>query len=1329
MDAALDGFSIRDYTSKMRSVDIFKCWPFSTNDVSREDVESWLPPMVVPKPRSCGEEVEASRSDRGDDEKPLDEGISRSEGDQLVKSEERLEMVCPVCRVFNAATLTAVNAHIDGCLAQTMREERRQMKSKSKAPKKRSIAEIFEVQEQEEQPKIESVLKFWPFRENPDEVSITVTKFKWWSSRLEAMRSNKVDGEISGNDAECVKSGTSVAAEEEKLEMVCPVCRDFNAATVTAVNAHIDSCLAQAMRDERRQMKMNFKVKPKAPKKRSIAEILTVAPPIKATDTEVLEVYKEGKDEEENKKEHKNDGGGGDSSGVGAVFSTVKGKKSTNKRKKRRMKKPKKKSMEENYRVESVNNGKTKMMKKKKKKKNEFSAKKEVAYKRKVQTPVSNPRKLRSTVDNERVALDEIDASTYKKISSLKPSSVEKKQKVKGSNSVGKQQKEVPPVCGILKNQMKNISERMSNVCDQQDGTEDSDCDTQFITSDRHVKLSGKDDILGHSSDETMFSVSSDVPVTASGKLSSGSEEAALLEVNRSDEHTSTDINKKKEVCPIAEDEKFSTTPEEVSGQCLLKPCANQEKSKHLVGKCEPLTKVALHDSKNPHLFDGGNMTTVPYSPYAGTTRTPALQPGKICSLDTQTCDFEALSSSVKFANHGNDPTHQLSTVNSNASTRTFMEPSSSYPASVNEANERPQLPPQFYREYDSNGQALGAKPLSHIFLTGMVDNSFSHPSSGKVTVRSNCLDESIFGLPLNSHGELINFSLSGKVGMNQPQTFSTSRVSCGGIPVNNIVSRCGQEYLSINERDFVQETRKKDCEEPFPHYPARLGVTELQSMEGADIHRPNSDSSSTSNHFSYSFHSELNLTRNSFIEQNQHKQVQKQKGNHMIYVEESSDPVSLSSSQPTMRLMGKDVPITRSSPEMKQFAEDAWTDEVSGRRHCSKDVALENSFMETCSKQSFVSGSSSHVSTENILQSVKICENQALLSNRGAQNGSLGVSRNASSCLLPFTPPPTSCGVYNRAAHDLPRQFISGAKPLGHIPRSAGVTNPCNFAQPVFGFPLSNSSDEEHPQASWFQRSYRSLPPWLLNSAHERPPETSQQFSGPSCRSSPHNKWGGHFTTPYANHSAVVYPPNPSTSHGQMKTSLCPTSIVQPPPDPVTSVTKPSFNINSGHRSIINFADRVKFDDMTIEEHQCKNTRKRPAANFDDSTTAFMLPNIEVQENLSCMADRNAEIQRNTRLVELDPRGDSGRKCCRQNEAIGIHPKSYPGVESVKPVGMISSGPVRLSPGAKHILKPSQNMEEDNSKLTHSSFPIAATTDRGRDLEIQRKLTKVYRM
>ncbi|KAF7815758.1 uncharacterized protein G2W53_029727 [Senna tora] len=1343
MAVAFDGFSIRDYTSKMRSIDVFKCWPFRTDDeVSREDVESWLPPMAVPKSRCCSNQLEASRSDRDDDGKPSDVEISRSESDQSVKSEERLEMVCPVCRVFNAATLTAVNAHIDGCLAQTMREERRQMrimslKSKSKAPKKRSIAEIFEVQEQldeeEEQPKIETMLKFWPFGDdNPDEVSITVTKFKWWSRRLEAMRSNKVDGEISGNDAERVKSNEPAVAEEEKLEMVCPVCRDFNASTVTAVNAHIDGCLAQAMREERRQMKMHLKPKPKAPKKRSIAEILTVAPQIKARNSEVVEADKEEEEEEEENRKEKYDYGGGYSSGIDAFakVSTIKSKKSTAKRKKKRMKKPKRKSKEENYKVvESLNNGKKIMMNKKKKNSQLIAKKllmpwnyrspismllflhkitaekaggteaslrvkvgktentKEDAYKYKVQTPLNSGRKLRGQIGNEIVAHDDIDTTAHKKKSSLRSLCVEKKQKVKNSDSAGKQQKAVTPACGIVRNHLKHVSGRTSSNSNIQDGTgtEESYHDVQVMTSDRHVKFSGEDDILDqksrNSSDKIKFNLSSDSLATSLGKKSSGSEEADNLEVNKSDGNIAISIHKKKEVSPIIEDEQFSCTPKQVAVQHLPRACTNQEKSKHLVEKSESLTKEAPCDSNNLHLFERGNMTTVNYSPYGGTPRTLSTpQPGQISSINTQMCDSGAFSSTVKFVDHWKDPSYQIAAVNSNASTRTFLEPSSSYSASHNEAHhKRPQLASQFYGGYDNNGQSLGDRPFSHMFSAGMVDNSFAHPGWGKGSVRNNCTDESVFSLPLNSHGELINFNSSGKVAVNQLQTSGTSRVTSSGLPLNNIVCQSSDDCLSINERSFVQKTLGKDREDSLPHYPARLGVTELQSSERSEIHWSNSDSSSTSNLYARPLDSELNLTRNSFIEQNQHNQVQKMKENQMVYLKESSDRISPSYSQPTMRLMGKDVPISRSNKEMEQFVEDAWADEDSRRRHCSK--------------QNLVSGSPSQTSTENVLQSVKIQSNQASRSNYVSQNGNLGVSRNASSYFFPNTQASSSCAVSNRAPNDLPKQFISGSKPLGLGQQFQGATNPCNFTQPAYGFSFFNPSVEEHPQTSWFQRSYRSMPPWLLSTTHENLSRTpSQQFSGMNSRSFPHNKWGGNFTAPSVNHPAEVVYPNPLTSHCEMKTPLCPASIVRPPHVPVTQ------------RSIITFADRVKLD---AEDNRCRNPRKRPAANLEDSTTTpIKLLNIEVQDS---------PMQWNTRAVELDPRGDSARsKYFRPNEAQSIHHRGYPGIECFKPDGMISSGPIRLSPGAKHILKPLQNTEQDNSRPIHSSIPIAATSDHG---------------
>jgi hypothetical protein len=250
---------------------------------------------------------------------------------------------------------------------------------KSKSPKKRSIAEIFkdkdkdQVQVEEE----DRAMKLWPLPEDvvDDEVSITVRKFRWLSQRLEALRSKP-------GGVESVKS----SVDEEKLEMICPVCRDFNAATVTAVNAHIDSCLAQAVRDERRQTiktSFNFKSKPKAPKKRSIAEILNVAPPIQVINskTKAIEV------EEDEDKFSDYSGDDSSASDAAATFVSIrKSKKSLNKnskKKKTKNSKSKKKMMMMKRKLGKdfdsgvlLNNEKKTdvNMKKKKKKKNIFNS-------------------------------------------------------------------------------------------------------------------------------------------------------------------------------------------------------------------------------------------------------------------------------------------------------------------------------------------------------------------------------------------------------------------------------------------------------------------------------------------------------------------------------------------------------------------------------------------------------------------------------------------------------------------------------------------------------------------------------------------------------------------------------------------------------------------------------------------------------------------------------------------------------------------------------------------------------------------------------------------
>ncbi|KAK7316717.1 hypothetical protein RJT34_00386 [Clitoria ternatea] len=955
-----------------------------------------------------------------------------------------------------------------------------------------------------------------------------------------------------------------------------------------------------------------------------------------------------------------------------------------------------------------------------------------------MQNPVYSSTKL-DTIGNKKVKLDDNDASSaHEKKLGLKILSEEKKEKVKNCDSVGKQQKAVSPIRGILKN-LRHISVSTSSDSNIQDGTEESRSDVQVPSSDSHVRFSAQDSILtpknSNSLDETVFNSSSE------SQRSTGSHEGTVNLVENRNDEIAINTDNRKGVCNVVQSKQLSNALGPVSVQNFLKPCTIQEKSKHLAGNSESLSKVAFCDL---HQFDKGNT-------YADFCRPlPAFQAGQTSVINTQACESEAFMYTGKSIDHFGDPAFQSATVHSNASTRTYLEPSPSYSATSMEEKERPGFPFHAYGDNDNNGQALGGRSWagSGMFSVEKMD-TFHLPGCGKGNIRNNCKEQNFFGLPLNSHGELINFSSSGNVGMNQPNVSSTLRGSLSGLSVNNVLHQNSQENLSVGKRHVFQKTLQ-DRVNPLPYYTGRFGVTELQGKERTDIYQQNSDR--CSNHYVQLFDSELNRMRDPFIEQNPPDKVPNHKEYGMVSPRGNPGLVSASSSQPTMRLMGKDVPIGISSKEKQQFVGGVlWTDEESKKQY-SVDAAKDNAFLGRGSMQDWVSGSILQVQTENVLQPVKILSNQALQSTflvKGqksefhnlqnaliSQNGSLGVSRNATSNLHPVTQASTSCEIYNMEPHYLSEQYISGAKPQGLCFQSTLTNAELNdrkkhqhFTNSAFSFPFLHPVVEEQAKTSWCKSSYGSLPPGSLGSTYERLP-------GSSCSvSSPQTAWGNKFTIPSMNHSAdVLSPPNAVIPHCPRKSHLCPASIAQPPHVSITTVTKPPSAMNSGFKNIIKVTDGVKLEDMTaIDYHAHTNSRKRPAANnLVDRAKPNKLPNIEVQRNSSHIAGlgretSNSYLQRNTRAVELDLQVGARSKSC-QNEAQKVKPRSYTGFDSFGLDGMVISGPVKLTPGAKHILEPPQNMDQDNPRPIHSAIPIAATTDFGRDLELQSKLKKMYR-
>ncbi|KAK4789314.1 hypothetical protein SAY86_020633 [Trapa natans] len=143
MAAAFEGFSIREFASRMRSENVAKSWPFG-GDVHKEQIESILPPITVTKFRWWLHELEYARSchDCSSDDDAIQGKNSKVDAETLEAAPLGFTLFGCLGDPSNSAILTT---HAGNCMVSEDMKHRAKDKSKSKAPKKRSIVEIFAV--------------------------------------------------------------------------------------------------------------------------------------------------------------------------------------------------------------------------------------------------------------------------------------------------------------------------------------------------------------------------------------------------------------------------------------------------------------------------------------------------------------------------------------------------------------------------------------------------------------------------------------------------------------------------------------------------------------------------------------------------------------------------------------------------------------------------------------------------------------------------------------------------------------------------------------------------------------------------------------------------------------------------------------------------------------------------------------------------------------------------------------------------------------------------------------------------------------------------------
>ncbi|GMI99316.1 hypothetical protein HRI_003600900 [Hibiscus trionum] len=1128
---------------------------------------------------------------------------------------------------------------------------------------------------------------------------ITVTKFRWWSDELEK---NKLEEKQPRNQSDSLQVFLHVGEKsDESSDMLeCPVCGAFAASTVNALNAHVDSCLAQASRQERRQMRVPVKpTKSRTPKKRSITEIFADAPQIHKVDEQKQELNC-------------------------------------------KIERPRKKK-----KVAIVKMLMNKRSKLKKKKKNN---KKENGSKLKLQTPVNFNRKANNTLCNRGSNA----ISILREKPNLKCMSAKKKRKVvQASQLIVEHEKPSSSVRGILKNPAKNISGKNAVSYNSGATTLASICGIQH--SVRHVSFSGKDDILGPhkkhvaSFEENICHVDSDsLELLEKGHENDDDNQFPTREINTSDDEdvslsTENEItvqdSKEKQLWP---DMHYNVDVPQFLGPCILA----QEKANHFSNRSLPPGQLVL-DSGNLHMSNQGNQTAFHSPPYAVAPRHfSAVKEIQNPFANSQVYGgvSTTLNCSSQFVDYFGDHAQEVA-ISSKAIPRASLHPSSSQFASRN-----------------VSGHALSHQLIYRPAPSELRGRLCPFPDCEwkEVALREKCRNEDIFGLPLNSLGELVQTNSNGKGGFNQLKKPSPAPGSSNSI--NNILlPRSTDDHSIMKGKNFIESALPNYQLSLFPaqnhvkenasvHSSARLGDTDLQGHR-KDGYFTNSDRRCS--RFDCLMDSDINLMNISFGGCGQYDQFRNQKEKDMSHAAETAEKMFLNSATPTMRLMGKDVTICQSSDERRGFA------------GAPKSAALQNSCVDKHFQHEWLLDPASGKHKEAPVGKFEIARSQAFPSNvlmkplesnffqpslnwqanpEFQNSSSITIAQDPNPSSHRFSHPHTSHAIFDNGA-DFHEPFVSRTEALRVTSRQPAVSashrnyqningysvelennqNLPNAGKSSFNLPFLHPDHVEHVQPYWCRESSNSLIPWLLQATQQvqAPSTPSQLFPEVDGRHRPHtaqtsfliNRLVPRFPT-------VSYDHNPSLAHSTFTTSL--------------PVIKPA-SVNLSQRNGIDFKDRMKSKIVSSQDPDiCLKARKRSAVEEDYLVKSVKVSNLGIREESRAATRLTREnfiddIQCNMGSLEIEPeRNEASIGRWIPNESRCTVFGLSAGIDSSKvdTYGATRLSSIKLSPGVKHILKPNQNADQDNSRLIHSTSPFASLTECGNMLETRKKSTKIYR-
>ncbi|KAF5732476.1 hypothetical protein HS088_TW17G00003 [Tripterygium wilfordii] len=935
-------------------------------------------------------------------------------------------------------------------------------------------------------------------------------------------------------------------------------------------------------------------------------------------------------------------------------------------------------------------------------------------------------------------------------------SAPKKPKNAQRSKMIAKKQKTVLPVQGVVKKNVRVTSGRKFAVHDVHDGRQVNDCDIQHL--DRHARFLGEDDICGPAkrnisfSDQRAGQLCPDVPIPTleNAKSAELDKELVIMDANGTADHVSISQEMGSEIQSVIEKNHLPDICGHVGVPTFLKPHNScQEKARHFCN--QPVCQGQDSFNDKLCLFSSRNQSTAYRPSYTGS--------GKSSSAVPEANDIPCLS----FAVDGNDRRDS----NSNKNLIDYFQYHRRGAAAT---GYRPAFPLALSYEFAIKGNPNWTVPFSteasmdnvnnasgNLLSPGEVLSSFFQFPDWKraMNSREQCANEEYFGLPLNSQGELIRLNSRTSGGCTHLHK-SLNTASHYKFPLHELLhQRSMRDHSSVEMEQFTDRVPKKDLINSFSahnhlkeivnmHMPSKTGCTESsapreltkKSARREGVKSP--ESRRGMNYSSHPLNSDLNLTNFPLNGSRQCDPVPNQRQNGLVLPTENIDHTMLNMSQLTMRLMGKDVVVSGSRREMQEFEDNSiWTDKEIVVDHLPKD-AIENSLAKAHFQLEQLFNPSDGIPRRAQVQPLGMQGNQH--TDAGEQSFSLSFKRNCDLSLPPFSHPHSypampNCKVNNfcgpfpsrsdgpRVSSQLPLVLTSQStyRQIGEIPVELNpVQNLPHSARSVIGFPFLYPHCTEQELPFWFSSSAKNLPPWLVCARQsETISMTTQPFPDVDGKQYPY------CMDPF---SVVSLPQNLAISESYVKSSLGPVPNVHPTLAKVIPVAKMT---SLDCRNTVTAKEKMRSKDLDVEGFDRRlKAKKRAAAKPDDSARPTKLPNGSAM-SWSKRGQFSSKLQCNVDVPAIKScRNEACGERCHLNGTQHDQLRTLPVIDSSRAADNAGSGPgpIKLSAGAKHILKPSLSMDEDVGNPTYSTVPIVSVTDGGSFFEPQNKRGKIFR-